>query len=108
MPWFLPESDVAYWRNGWDNTVVPRSPVGASLLTSAAESYQKGLEDGASQKPTQEFCRRRLDGWSSDMTAANETGPRRTRDAARTGLSGWQIALGIASEGRAPDWTSIA
>jgi len=69
---FLPEGDVAYWREWWDNTVVPRSPVGAALLASAAGTYQRGLDDGASQKPSQEVCRRTLDSWSSDMTAANE------------------------------------
>lgn len=69
---YLPEHDVAYWRNWWDKTVVPRSQAGAALLASAAETYQRGLNDGASQKPSQEFCRRTLDSWSSDMTAANE------------------------------------
>ena len=75
---YLPESDVAYWRDWWANTVVPRSQVGSALLAGASETYQRGLNDGAYRKPAREFCRRTLASWSSDMTAVNEearTGP---------------------------------
>ena len=69
---YLPEGDVTHWRNWWANTLVPRGKAGSALLLGGAEKYQRGLSDGALQKPAKEFCRRVLESWSRDMEAANQ------------------------------------
>jgi hypothetical protein len=75
----LDPDEVAFWRNWWERTVVPRSEIGQNLIASAGASYEKGLRDGAAQRPSGELCRRTLESWTSDMEAANEVARRERR-----------------------------
>lgn len=69
---FLSQTDVTYWQNWWDKTVVPRSEVGRTLLAKGAEAYERGLTEAASKVPQKAVCQAALVEWSGEVTALNE------------------------------------
>ena len=69
---YLSQTDVTYWQNWWDKTVIPRSEVGRTLLAKGTQAYKRGLKEAAFKEPQKAVCQAALMKWSRDVTALND------------------------------------
>lgn len=63
----LKASDVAFWRNWWEDTVLMQTEVGRMLLQRGTKLYERGLKAGGGAD--REICERVAGSWFKDMKA---------------------------------------
>lgn len=72
---FLKASDVAFWRNWWEDTVLMQTDVGRMLLQRGTKMYEDGLKGGEAEDVDRGICQRVATSWFKDMKAITSRSP---------------------------------
>jgi hypothetical protein len=72
---YVSADDLTFYRDWWDDTVIPASPIGREMLRGAADAFSQGVIEAARKPPTADQCDRVLKSWEADLSKQAKAAP---------------------------------